>query len=651
LRNWFNRLIAGRLQIVLIASFSLIAALTVGLNALAVSRVIEDYLEGAQDRRVARDMDLAEAFYQLKMAKVNDLANRVAHDPIILNQVQFGNLSDAQELDELKREIQWHVSVANLEGTYWILILDDTGGMISGGSFRDDGELLGAASANWGELPIVLAVNSSVQAVSGTEIIPADLLATVGLDQRAQINLVDTPRAAPQPFDPREGSAGLALVNVHPIESEQGGTIGSVVVGHLFNNDFTLVDRIREVAGVDTVTIFFGDLRVSTNVPDEKGERAVGTRVSEEVRQVVLEQGQPYKGEAFVVKEAFITRYEPLRDHDGQVVGSLYVGARLSTFHELVTNLMGQVTIIALISILLAGVIAVPVARVITRPIAALVEATEKLARGDMNVEVSVEGSGELALLSHSFNSMVRTLQDTQQELLQKEKLASMGQLSAGVAHEINNPLGSILLLSGVVHKEMKEGDPGREDLEMIIDEATRCKRIVSDLLNFARQQEVLAQPTNLNELLDKVLESLARQELFEQIEIGREYESLPMIQIDPAQMQQVFVNLFTNAAEAMEGKGVLRLETGAIDPDWVQIKVSDSGCGIAHKDLGKLFTPFYTTKGPGKGTGLGLSIVYGIIKMHRGQISVQSQPGEGTTITILLPVRPFQPVEDQRTD
>ena len=144
---------------------------------------------------------------------------------------------------------------------------------------------------------------------------------------------------------------------------------------YLFNNDFTLVDRIKEVAGIDTVTIFFGDLRVATNVMSEQGKRAVGTRISEAVHSVVLSAGRDYVGRAYVVNEWFITRYAPLRDSRGTVVGSLYVGARESAFLQLVHNFNKRVVVIALVCIFLAGVIALPIARFIFRPIDELVQA------------------------------------------------------------------------------------------------------------------------------------------------------------------------------------------------------------------------------------------------------------------------------------
>jgi two-component system NtrC family sensor kinase len=642
MKHFISTLLGGRLQIVLIASFSLVAALTVGLNTVVTSRVINDYLVAAEDERVARDMDLADAFYQLKLDEVAAISHRLVLDQWVIQSLPAASQGQAEALRIIDQQITNKITVLALGGTHLIAMLDPEGNILVGRVLSPEGELSPILTqGNWGQLPIVEEVLSTGKEQAATEVIPAEFLAQVRLDSQARISLIDTPLAAPEPFDPREGTAGLSLTGVSPLRDEDGQVVGAVLAAYLFNNDFTLVDRIKEVARVDTVTIFFGDLRVSTNVMTEKGERAVGTRISQAVRDVVLGQGRDYVGRAFVVKEWFITRYEPLRDHHDQVVGSLYVGARESTFQALVHSFSNRAALIALVCIVLAGVIAVPIARFITRPIAELVEANRRLAQGDMTVRVPTYGNGELAVLGRSFNSMVETLHQAQQELLHKEKLASMGQLAAGVAHEINNPLGTILLFSDVMYKEAPKGDPRRNDLKMIINETTRCKNIVADLLNFARQQEVLAQTTDLHALLEQVIERVSPQPAFEGVEIVRQFSpDLPTIQADPAQLQQVFVNLLNNAAEAMAKGGTITLATRPVDGQWVEIKVSDTGYGIPDENLGKLFTPFFTTKALGKGTGLGLSIVYGIIKMHRGQIAVQSQVGQGTTFTLMLPVR-----------
>jgi two-component system NtrC family sensor kinase len=664
MKRILSALLGGRLQVVLVAFFSLIAALTVGLNALVVSQVIRDYLETAETGLIARDMDLANAFYQLKLDEVAAISYRLALDPWVnqgLDGAAQGQIEARQLIDQ---QITNKITVLALGGTHLIAVLDAQGNILVGRVVSADNQILPLITGgNLGDLPIVQAVLSSGQEQAGTEVVPAAALRQVGLESQAAISLIDTPRAAPQPFDAREGSAGLALMGVRPLLGQDGTVKGAVLSAHLFNQDFTLVDRIKAVAGVDTVTIFFGDMRVSTNVMTEQGQRAVGTRVSQDVYTQVLAESRDYVGRAYVVNEWFITRYEPLRNHDGSVVGMLYVGARESSFQALVHAVTNRVGLIALISIVLAGVIAVPIARVIVRPIAALVAANQRVAQGDMAARVEPYGRGELAVLGTSFNTMIEALQDaqqklmrtvdnmaetlreTQQELLHKEKLASMGQLAAGVAHELNNPLGTILLYSNIVYKETPADDAHREDLQMVIDETNRCKAIVRNLLDFARQNEVAARPTDLNALLQALAEERQKHPEFSQVRLLLQLDpDLPAIQADPLQLQQVFTNLMNNAVEAMEprGGGTLTIATKCAPfGQGVRVSLADTGVGISEENRAKLFTPFFTTKPVGKGTGLGLAIVYGIVKMHRGQIQVQSQEGQGTTFTITLPLKP----------
>jgi two-component system NtrC family sensor kinase len=199
---------------------------------------------------------------------------------------------------------------------------------------------------------------------------------------------------------------------------------------------------------------FLGDLRVSTNVMDQDGKRAVGTRVSQTVFDHVLTQGQEYLGRVFVVDAWYIGRYEPLRDHQGDVIGMLYVGVREAVFKSLVDAFNWTAALVALVCVLVAGVIAFPLASLITHPIVELAEANRRLAQGDMSVRVEPYGRGEISLLGRSFNNMAETMRATERELLQKENLASMGQLAAGVAHELNNPLSTILLYSDVMYKD-----------------------------------------------------------------------------------------------------------------------------------------------------------------------------------------------------
>jgi len=233
-------------------------------------------------------------------------------------------------------------------------------------------------------------------------------------------------------------------------------------------------------------------------------------------------------------------------------------------------------------------------------------------------------------------------LENTQKALIQSEKLASMGQLAAGVAHEVNNPLGIVLLYAHLLLDEVDENSPNYCDLQMIVEQADRCRKIVGGLLNFARKNKVILKETSINELIINCLKGLSEPS---NIEIIFDKDSKNVIgSIDPDQITQVLVNLISNAAEAMPDGGTISIITSE-DEDNVIIKVKDTGIGIKESYLKKIFEPFFTTKQIGKGTGLGLAVTYGIIKMHKGQITVESnsypEKGQtGTTFIVTLPKR-----------
>ncbi len=234
-------------------------------------------------------------------------------------------------------------------------------------------------------------------------------------------------------------------------------------------------------------------------------------------------------------------------------------------------------------------------------------------------------------------------LKDTQEQLHDAEKLASIGQLAAGVAHEINNPLGTIMIYSSMVKKNIEKtlGDGQNiEDLKLILAEAQRCKNIVANLLNFARQGKLKIAEVDLLSILIEITKSIKNNPDYQNISIElNDLKGNNVIHGDPDQLKQVFVNLITNACEAMEDseKKEIKLKTYSEGND-VCIEIADTGCGIPEDNLNKLFTPFFTTKKMGKGTGLGLAISYGIIKMHKGNIKVESSSHEGTRVKISLP-------------
>ena len=635
-----DRLSGLPLQLILIIGFTLTATLTIISSALITYNVIRNYLDEAANERVGRDMELATAFFNNKLSDILLTATRISTAQNVRNNLQPSVDPQSSCAIALEKAIDNELETLPTGTRRFVVVTDHQGRSVAGRVAWDDSLRDITLGTDWSKVPIIQAVLSDQETRGATEVLPAEVLAWLGLAEAARVPLIDTPLAAPLPFDPREGTAGLVLVGVAPVYAETGEFLGSILVGHLFNGDFTLVDRIADVAGVDTSTIFFGDLRVSTNVLDLNGNRAIGTRLSQEVYQHVLVEGQDFTGRAFVVKEWYITRYHPIFDHKDQIVGILYVGAREATFNRLVESFAQRLLLIVVATILLAILIAIPFAYSISRPTTQLVNATQQVAQGDWSVRVPVSGYQEMQNLAGSFNTMVETLKETQEQLIQKEKLASVGQLAAGVAHEINNPLGSVLLYADILCKETpEENAQQREDLQMIIREATRCKTIVNDLLNFSRQNEVLAQDTDLNSLLVELAEVASKQDLYDQVEIKTDLDpDLGTIQADPLQLHQVFINLMNNAAEAMPDGGVLTLKTRqGPTPDWVTVEVTDTGVGIPEENLNKMFTPFFTTKPIGKGTGLGLAIIYGIVKMHRGQISFKSQVGEGTTFTLQL--------------
>ena len=231
-------------------------------------------------------------------------------------------------------------------------------------------------------------------------------------------------------------------------------------------------------------------------------------------------------------------------------------------------------------------------------------------------------------------------LASTQETLMHSERLASMGQLAAGVAHEINNPLGVVLMYTHLLLEECDQASSLRPDLQMIAEQANRCKRIVSGLLDFARQNKV---SHNVNDIREVIQTSLANLATPEGVTVSVAHTAgSPMAELDRDQMIQVFVNLVGNAFDAMPDGGRLEVLSRS-DALWLIIEVKDTGTGIPKENLNKMFEPFFTTKLMGKGTGLGLPVVYGIVKLHRGDISVESNPDPaagptGTTFRLKLP-------------
>ena len=238
-------------------------------------------------------------------------------------------------------------------------------------------------------------------------------------------------------------------------------------------------------------------------------------------------------------------------------------------------------------------------------------------------------------------------LKTAHEQLQSAEKLASIGQLAAGVAHEINNPLGTIMLYASMLKKQVDNkscSERNAEDLKLIIDEANRCKHIVANLLNFARQGKLKISEINISGLINSIIQVIKMDPKCNNMFINfNDTTNDCTLEGDADQIKQILINIINNACESLEFCDVknVTINTQVVD-DSVVIDIIDTGCGISEENMNKLFTPFFTTKKIGKGTGLGLAISYGIIKMHRGDIKVKSTVGKGTAFTIKLP-RKFQ--------
>jgi two-component system NtrC family sensor kinase len=506
---------------------------------------------------------------------------------------------------------------------------------------------------------IVKKVLENKQPYASTVIIPQRQLAreSAQLARQARIKLIPTTKAVPQ--QQREETSGMMLKAAVPVKDDNGELLGVIYGGVLLNRNFEIVDMVKDTVykgmtykgrDIGTATIFLQDTRISTNVKREDGTRAIGTRVSAEVYNQVLKKGKTWKDRAFVVNDWYITAYEPIRNINDKIIGILYVGILEVKFNDMKKETVLIFLGITVVGLIMAFLISYLLAGSITKPVRGLVAAAQRLAHGDLNQKVEIKSGNEIGKLGEAFNFMVEAIKERDEQLKEQtkeivgrsERLAMIGQLAAGVAHEINNPLGSIIIFSHLLLEEPEIKDLARENLEKIVKESMRCKDIVKGLLDFARQTEPEVRLADINEVLKSTLCLVEKQTLFQNIQITtRNNPDLPLVEIDTTQVQQVIMNIIINAAEAMEGQGEL-LTTTRLSQDnrFVEVEFTDSGCGISQGNLKRLFEPFYTTKEVGHGTGLGLAISYGIIEKHQGSIKVRSVPGKGTTFIIQLPIK-----------
>ncbi|HMK60168.1 MAG TPA: ATP-binding protein [Dissulfurispiraceae bacterium] len=304
--------------------------------------------------------------------------------------------------------------------------------------------------------------------------------------------------------------------------------------------------------------------------------------------------------------------------------------------------------------IILGAVVNTRLAMSIVRPLRMLEKKTKKIATGDFSEKIEVKGSDEIASLAQSFNRMedhlklavssfehtITQLRENQAKLVEAEKLASIGILTAGIAHEINNPLTSVLSFSELMLEQMPENDINHRRLKIMIRDAQRARTIVRELLSFAKEDPIHRTIMDVNRSITEITESIAAQDAFKGIELKLDLaQNIPEIMADPVRIGQVVMNILLNAAHSITPPGTIELATQASESH-IEIAISDTGSGIPKEHLNKIFDPFFTTKGTRKGTGLGLAISYGIIKKHNGSIEVKSILGKSSTFIVRLPIR-----------
>ncbi len=318
-------------------------------------------------------------------------------------------------------------------------------------------------------------------------------------------------------------------------------------------------------------------------------------------------------------------------------------------------------------SVVISGTLCIILWNLVSTPLTLLSQGMRKVASGDLDHHIEIHRKDEIGELAETFNTMNAELKKAknelmhwgstlekkvqektdaihraQQQLVHSEKLASLGRMAAGVAHEINSPLTGIVTFGHLLLKKFPKGSEEYEDVEVIIDQANRCSNIIKGLLGFARANAADKAPTNINDVLGSSLNIVRNKADFFNISLVTDFDpSLARVKADAPQLQQVFLNMIVNAADACEGKGTITITTKNVkenDHDLVEVEFRDTGYGIKDEDLEKIFEPFFTTKPVGKGTGLGLAVTHGIIQEHGGKITINTKVGEGTSFFIKLP-------------
>ena len=632
------------------------------------------YIKVNTDLSVSHDV-----FERIKRDYLNSLG-KTAESYSFRSQLNTGNSERIHEqLQQLKRD--YSLSYINLLDNDGFVITDkiSTTQQLARQSSALDAALQGVAS-------------------SGIEIFNAIELAQKDLSEIVDLPLIETPRA--RPTDRRIEDRGMMIRALHPIIDQSGEVLAVLDAGVLLNGNFTFVDVIRDLVygpgsliegSIGTVTVFLEDVRITTNVPIRPGERALGTRVSNEVRSIVLDQGHTWIDRAFVVNDWYISSYEPILDIDGNSVGMLYAGFLEAPFRQSLINALIVLILLFFMLMGLTGLVAVKGAKSIFKPLELMSSVVQATRRGQEKRIGEITIRDEIGTLASEFDAMldllnereillqkwaddleekvdertaelkhknnelmntITVLRKTRQKLVVAEKLAALGELTAGVAHEINNPTAVMLGNLDLIITELGENlRPVQNEIDLVVDQIYRIKDITNNLLQYARPDSYAGYITeiDINHIIEETLKLVHHFRASTDYRFDLDLVSALAVNINQQELQQVLINLLSNAIQALpQHDGVVSITTRDIDEASVEIIIEDNGHGMDQDMVSKAFNPFYTTKDQGEGTGLGLSISYGLIRRYGGNIEVTSELGNGTRFVVSLNCEPII-IEDEK--
>ncbi len=472
------------------------------------------------------------------------------------------------------------------------------------------------------------------------------------------------------PADAAETRA-LVLTYATPVYDSNAKVVGAAIAGRVINKDQSIVQDIRNLLQ-DHATIFLGQVRLATTRSGRNGSSQIGTIHPDQAAVAggvynERQSRQPIEG------EELMGVFDPIKDANGVVLGSLYIGRPLSLVEgiskaqdDIENGIEGKTTLyivgLAAVSTIISIVIASFLSGRITKQIDKLRKGAETISQGNLDNRLQINSGDEIEVLAEQFNAMAaqlhesyqtlenkveertRELKESQQTMVQQEKMVGIGQLAAGVAHELNTPLGTIIGYAQMLREDLAAQpsvNGSLNDVDEIIEQAGRCKDLVKNLLNFSRRSTTEKSEASLNAIVRKILSLVEHDFEMKKVRINASLDPrLPAARVNENEIAQVVLNLANNAVDSMPGGGELLVRTfHDEESERVCIEVSDTGIGISESDRNRVFEPFFTTKEIGKGTGLGLSICYKIVENHMGSMEFDSVQGQGTTFRVYLPV------------